>query len=101
MHHFCGKDGYDNHFIVDKNGLLEGDHVQIMVSPGIGLRATFWAYFLPFLLMLLTIIFALKLGASESLSGFLSIGILPLYYLLIHLFKHRLKRQFQLKVIKQ
>lgn len=73
--------------------------VVVAMRKGMGMRAVWWAYILPFLL-LLTSLFTLNyyLG-NEGLAGLISLAILVPYYVLLHLSNKKLKRQFNFFII--
>jgi sigma-E factor negative regulatory protein RseC len=63
-----------------------------------GLTAVFFAYFLPFLLVILTLFIANAFIENEAVSGLISLGILIPYYAIIWLYRSRLKRRFSYKI---
>lgn len=80
-----------------------GEQVEILAHPKQGLKAALWAYCLPFLLLVATILLALGLGASQGLAALVGLLILIPYFLLLHAFSARLGKSFsyQIQSVKQ
>lgn len=75
-----------------------GQHVQVTGKTSQGFKALFLAYLLPFLLIMTVLIVSSGLTGNEGLSGLLSLGILIPYYLIVYLFRNRLKRSFDFEI---
>jgi sigma-E factor negative regulatory protein RseC len=75
------------------------ENVEVFLEKGLGLKAVFWAYVFPFILL-----FAVLLVASalypEWIAGLLAIGILIPYYLLLYVLKNSFKSTFKVSVSK-
>ena len=75
------------------------ENVAVYLKKDLGLKAVFWAYVFPFILL-----FAVLLIASavyqEWIAGLLAIGILIPYYLLLHALKNSFKNVFKVSVSK-
>ncbi len=73
--------------------------VEVFLKKELGLKAVFWAYVFPFILL-----FAVLLTASsvfpEWIAGLLALGILIPYYGLLYLLKSSLKNAFKISVSK-
>ncbi len=101
MKGFCGVDDAEQgRFEVPADDLEIGDAVSLEVIPSTGLKAVFWAYIMPFLLMVGAVAIGLYLHLSEELSGMIAIGVLPIYYFTLYLFNKQLKTEIRLKVHK-
>ncbi|MFT6866917.1 MAG: positive regulator of sigma E activity [Cyclobacteriaceae bacterium] len=99
MKEFCGVDDQERStFIVENNGYHVGDHVHLVISAARGLKATFWAYIFPFLLMLAVILIGTIYNFPESVLGLFALLLLIPYFLGLAKFRHKLKSGFQLKV---
>ncbi len=82
-----------------KTNLTIGQLVTVFGEQKGGLMAVFLAYFVPFLLVLLTLIIALQLTHNNEVkSGLYSLLILFPYYGILWLLKDRLSRSFQFKI---
>ena len=75
------------------------ENVEVFLKKELGLKAVFWAYVFPFLLL-----FTVLLGASafypEWIAGLLSLGVLIPYYLLLYALKNTFKNAFKVSVSK-
>jgi positive regulator of sigma E activity len=74
--------------------LHPGDHVTLAMQRTSGNRAVLLGYFLPFLVLMATMITGSFFIQSEGLLALVSIGILIPYYLLLYHFRDRLKKKF-------
>lgn len=77
-----------------------GEGVWLSMTPTMGLKAVFYSYLLPLLLMVGTIALASLIGAKELISGISGIIILIPYYFWLFLKTKLLKRQFKFKINK-
>ena len=73
------------------------DQVEVVIEKSLGLKAVFWMYIFPFLLMIFTLIVSMAVFA-EWFSGLLSLLILIPYYLSIYLFRNAFKKAFKLSI---
>jgi sigma-E factor negative regulatory protein RseC len=76
----------------------KGDMVTLVGEKGDGLTAVFYAYFLPFLLVITTLMVANLFIYNELVSGLVALGILLPYYLLLWLNKKSLQQKFTYKI---
>jgi len=84
-------DNYSENYHTGQKVLVTGTTSQSM-------KALFYGYLLPFILVLAVLITSLQITGEEGLSGLLSIGILVPYYLLLYLFRKNLKKSFNFKI---
>lgn len=75
------------------------EHVDVILKKALGLKAVFWAYVFPFILMFITLITASNF-LKEWLAGLLSLFILIPYYLVLYFLKKRFKGVFKISVLK-
>jgi sigma-E factor negative regulatory protein RseC len=73
--------------------------VQVILKKGTGFMAVFWAYILPFLLMMSSLLLALAY-VPEWMAGLLALGILVPYYFILHQLTDSFKEKFKVSVIK-
>ena len=72
-----------------------GDRVEVQVKERLAWRAVFFAYILPFLVMMAVMLVLLALTSlSEAVVGASSLSSIALYYLVLTAFSKRLSRQF-------
>lgn len=73
--------------------------VEVMLRKDLGQQAVFWAYLLPFLLMLATLL-TTSLFLEEWAAGAASLMILIPYYILVSRFGNYFKKTFRISVLK-
>jgi len=71
-----------------------GDAVDVNISRSAGNKAVFLAYFLPFVLLMASLLILQSLGVKEWITGVVSLSILVPYYLVLYFFRNTLKRTF-------
>ncbi len=72
-----------------------GQHVTVVLKESSGIRAVFYGYLLPFLVLVATIVVALSLTGEETLSGLVALGMLIPYYGVLYMFRHKLNKRFR------
>lgn len=75
------------------------EEVSVVLKRELGRKAVFWAYILPFLVMVLTLL-AASYFYPEWLAGTLSLLVLIPYYLLVHALKGYFRKTFRIDVLK-
>lgn len=75
------------------------ERVDVILKKALGLKAVFWAYVFPFILMFITLITASSF-LKEWQAGFISLLILVPYYLILYLLKDTLKSAFKTSIVK-
>lgn len=75
------------------------DEVTVLLRKDVGMKAVFWAYLFPFIL-LMTVLIASSYVVEEWLSGVLAILVLLPYYLMLHFLQKRFKKSFQFSILK-
>ena len=73
--------------------------VTVVLQKALGLKAVFWAYVFPFILMFASLVLT-SLFLKEWLAGLVSLFILIPYYLTLYLLKNTLKSAFKISIIK-
>ena len=73
--------------------------VEVFLKKDLGLKAVFWAYVFPFILLFAVLLIASTLY-DEWIAGLLAIGVLIPYYLLLHVLKNSFKNAFKVSVSK-
>lgn len=73
--------------------------VTVILEKALGLKAVFWAYVFPFILMFTTLIIT-SVFLKEWLAGIVSLFILIPYYLTLYLLKNVFKTAFKISIIK-
>lgn len=85
--------------ILQKNpNVSPGQEVTVLFQESAGLKALFFGYILPFILVTIVLIVVNAGTNREVLSGLLALGILIPYYLAIYFFRHKLKKVLKFEV---
>lgn len=71
-----------------------GDQVQVVLKASMGMKAVWLAYCIPLLVLLAVILGLIGLGLGEVPAGLSGIGAVALYYLVLWLFRSRLKNEY-------
>lgn len=71
-----------------------GDEVEVLLKASMGMKAVWLAYFIPLLIVIAVILGLVALGVGEVAAGVSGLGALALYYLLLWLFRNRLKNEY-------
>jgi sigma-E factor negative regulatory protein RseC len=71
-----------------------GDSVTILMKLSMGYSAVFLGYFLPFLVVVATLIILHSLNTSELVAGLTSLAILIPYYSILYIFRKRISKKF-------
>jgi sigma-E factor negative regulatory protein RseC len=77
-----------------------GEKVFVVLQQSHGFRAVFLGYILPFLIVLISLVFLLKLTNNEALAGLISISSLVPYYLILWFLKGRINESFKFRLVK-
>jgi sigma-E factor negative regulatory protein RseC len=81
--------------------LREGDPVTVIMEERLGQRAVFYGFFLPFMVMITVLFTAYALGSGEIIAALLGIGSLVPYYLVLHLSREKIEKDFVFRVEKK
>ncbi|OFX25401.1 MAG: hypothetical protein A2041_13105 [Bacteroidetes bacterium GWA2_31_9b] len=77
-----------------------GEDVRVVMSQNLGFKAIWLGYIQPLIFVILTLIILSLLTKNEALSGLGSISILIPYYLILYLFRKKLKQSFSFTIKK-
>ncbi len=77
-----------------------GEEVSVTISNGLGFRAVFFGYVLPFIIVIATLCFSSLLKAGELISGVASVSVLIPYYFALYQLRERVKRKFTFSIAK-
>jgi len=98
----CGvsdSDSKEIEILTPAESLKVNESVQVFLKKGLGLKAVFWAYVFPFILLFAVLLIASALY-QEWLAGLLAIGVLIPYYFLLYVLKNSFKSAFKVSVSK-
>lgn len=79
---------------ISRQELEIGDNVTVVMEEKLGLKAIFYSFFLPFLVMMLVLLIMLTSGAGETTSALAAIGSLLPYYLILYLTRKNIEKNF-------
>ncbi len=77
-----------------------GEHVRLVGQHAFGLKAVFYAYVLPLLLMFVLLVALIYAGISEDLAGIIALLSVVLYAGILYFFKEKLKKKFTFELTK-
>ena len=85
--------------ITDSNNHYNiGETVEIYGETSMGMKAVFWAFVVPFLVLVISLFIGMAITADELTASACSVGLLILYYILLAMNKHKLKNEFSFKI---
>jgi len=77
-----------------------GEKVNVVCDEELGFIALFWAYIFPLILIFTTLIIGNFFTEDEKIYGGLSLIVLVPYFLILRLFKNKLKKRFSFRIDK-
>ncbi len=77
---------------------IQGQHVTVVLRESMGIKALFYGYLLPFLILILTLVVVLELTGNELVGGVSALAMLGPYYLLLYLIRDRMKKSFSFSI---
>ncbi len=78
-----------------------GDEVSVRMKPSTGYAAVGWLYVLPFVVMIVVLIFVLMVNGSEGIAGISALLVLAPYYGMLYLRRAFFQKQCQVEVVKR
>ncbi len=76
-----------------------GDKVTVATATSMGLRASLYAYLLPLLLMVATLVIVERATGKEALAALSAIGVLIPYYIGLYLMRDRMGKQLRFEIL--
>jgi len=73
--------------------------VDVVLKRELGLKAVFWAYVFPFVLMFLVLVIT-SVFLKEWLAGLISLAVLIPYYFMLFVLKDTFQKVFQVSILK-
>ena len=71
-----------------------GDEVEVLLKASMGLKAVWLCYAIPLVVLLGTVVGLLSAGVEEAAAGLVGLTAIGLYYLLLYLFRNKLKNEY-------
>ena len=78
---------------------LINEGVDVVMQKELGLKAVFWAYIFPFILMLFVLIIA-SIFLKEWIAGLAALLVLLPYYFMLHFFNNSFEKVFKISILK-
>lgn len=75
-----------------------GQRVTIAMAVSQGNKAAFIAYFIPFVVLIATLLILLSLGVNEVIAALASIASIVICYLIIYAFRGKIEKKFLYEV---
>lgn len=75
------------------------ESVEVILNENVGLKAVFWAYVFPFILLMTTLLVS-SLYYKEWVAGLLAFAILVPYYGMLYVLRGTFKKEFKISLIK-
>lgn len=76
----------------------EGDVVEVLMKKSLGTKAVIIGYIIPFILLLISLLAALKIFDNDGIAGLISISVLVLYYLILYFMKDKINKTFTFSI---
>lgn len=76
----------------------QGDNVTLVLKRSKGKSAVLLGYFLPFLVVLTSLVVLSSILESDGIAGLLSLGFLVPYYIILYKYKDNLKQKFDFQI---
>ena len=76
----------------------KGDSVVVTADSAVGFRASFYGYLLPLILMVIALVGVLKATHSEGAAALSALGVLIPYYVVLYLFRNKLKNKLSFSI---
>jgi sigma-E factor negative regulatory protein RseC len=77
-----------------------GELVQVTMSRSMGNKAILLGYFIPFVLLISTLLIFSAFGLPDWMAGLVSLVILIPYFIILYIFRERLRRTFSFSIHK-
>ncbi len=84
--------------VISHEKFLPGQKVVIVGTNSQGLKATWWAYVLPLILVISTLAVTFSVTGNENISGALALLVLVPYFFTMHLAGKAMKKTFAFSV---
>lgn len=84
--------------IDDAQPFSKGDAVVVVADASVGFRASLYGYLLPLAVMVVALITVLEVTRSEGAAALSALGVLASYYIVLYLFRNRLKKRLTFEI---
>lgn len=73
--------------------------VEVLLRKDLGLKAVFWAYVFPFILLISVLLISSSIY-KEWIAGLLAIAVLVPYYFMLYVLRNTFKKAFKVSILK-
>ncbi|MCD7969145.1 MAG: SoxR reducing system RseC family protein [Alistipes sp.] len=77
-----------------------GEQVRVSAQRGMGIKAVFLAYILPFIVLMAVLIILTSAGSDEAVAGLAALAAVAVYYICLYFFRHSIEREIIFKIDK-
>ena len=84
----------------DAAAYVPGESVVVSIESNMGMTAVFWAYVMPFVVLLGALIVSSAAGAGDGVSALAALAATALYFVALYLCRARLERKIHFKIHK-
>ena len=84
----------------DAAAYVPGENVVVSIESNMGMTAVFWAYVMPFVVLLGALIVSSAAGAGDGVSALAALAATALYFVALYLCRARLERKIHFKIHK-
>lgn len=77
-----------------------GDTVRVQMKQSLGAQAVVLAYLIPVFIVIITLLALTSAGVREATSGLLALLSLGVYYIVLYLFRNKLKKVYNFQLVK-
>ena len=84
----------------DATAYVPGESVVVSIESNMGMTAVFWAYVMPFVVLLGALIVSSAAGAGDGVSALAALAATALYFVALYLCRARLERKIHFKIHK-
>ena len=84
----------------DAAAYVPGESVVVSIESNMGMTAVFWAYVMPFVVLLGALIVSSSAGAGDGVSALAALAAIALYFVALYLCRARLERKIHFKIHK-
>ena len=86
--------------VAEAGKFVTGQPVTVAGAEALGMKAVAFAFGLPLLLLIASLVTAIAVSGSEKVAAIASLGILVPYYFVLFLLRDRIKKDFQFRIIR-
>ena len=86
--------------VIHDGDVETGEKVKVILKRSLGYKALLLGYFLPFLVVLFSLVLLTAILDNEALAGLYSLALLIPYYLIIYFYRKKIRSEFSFTIRK-